>query len=400
MSRTSYQTDKTGGQIAIAVRAHLAIVILTCTYGGGHSRVAEVLADEFRRLSPGCRVEIYDYIEAFVGRRRNLLLSACYVGSVRWAPWLYRWFYRATDAIPPDSSLHRRLNSLGKRRFADFLRAQRPDLVVCTYCLPAGACSELKGAGWLDLPCATVITDHAAHSQWIHPHVDLYLVSSERVRAAVVARGVPPQRVLATGIPVAPGIAPAPHRDELRRRYGLDPTLPTILVMVGAANLLRRARDVCRRLIDLHRPVQLLFVCGRDEALRRSLAALAAGSRHPVRVFGYVSEIPELMALSDLLVSKAGGVTTAEALAAELPMVIIYPIPGQEEDNAVFLQEVGAAWVAPTLRELPALVSEVLAQPERLAAMRQAARRVKRPEAARQGAAAILELVPAVARRS
>jgi processive 1,2-diacylglycerol beta-glucosyltransferase len=109
-------------------------------------------------------------------------------------------------------------------------------------------------------------------------------------------------------------------------------------------------------------------------------------------VFGYVREIPELMALSDVMVSKAGGVTTSEALA-ELPMVIIHPIPGQEEDNAAFLQEVGAALVAPTLRDLPGVVSDLLADHERLACMRHAARRVKRPDAARQGVAAMLALI-------
>jgi processive 1,2-diacylglycerol beta-glucosyltransferase len=377
----------------ITTRTCPTIVILSCSYGGGHTRVAEVLAEEFHRVSPGCRVEIYDYIDSFVGRFRNLVLTRCYFGSVRWVPWLYSWFYQATSTIPPESFGQRWINHLGKQRLARFLNARRPDLVVCTYCLPAGAFSELKGEGRTNLPCATVITDHAVHSQWIHPHVDLYLVSSTRVRTGVLARGLPPRRVLATGIPVVSALASAPDREKLRRQYGLDPALPAVLVMVGAYNLLRGALGVYECLVNLSCPMQLVVVCGRDEVLRRSIADLVREANCPVRVFGYVKEIPALMTLSDLMVSKAGGVTTSEALAAELPMVIIHPIPGQEEENAAFLQEVGAALVAPTLRDLPRLVSELLADRESLACMRRAARRVKRPDAARQGVAAMLALM-------
>jgi processive 1,2-diacylglycerol beta-glucosyltransferase len=117
--------------------------------------------------------------------------------------------------------------------------------------------------------------------------------------------------------------------------------------MVGAYNLMRGALDVYRSMVQLPRPAQLLFVCGKDEHLRQAVEHLAQRASMPMRVFGYVREIPQLMALSDLMVSKAGGVTTAEALAAELPMVIVNPIPGQEEENAAFLQAVGAAIMAP-----------------------------------------------------
>jgi processive 1,2-diacylglycerol beta-glucosyltransferase len=246
------------------------IVILSCRYGGGHQRVAEVLADELRRRSPGCHIEIHDYIETFIGHRYNLIFTALYFGSVRWVPWLYRWFYRTTSAISPQSFLQRCINTLGKRRLAAWLHAHTPDLMVCTYCLPAGGLSELKRAGQTEVSCVTVITDHAIHSQWIHPGIDLYLVSSEYVRDGLVAHGIPPERVLPTGIPVACEAAFTPNRQALRRQYGLSPGLPTVLVMVGAYNLMRGALDVCRTLIERRRPTQYLFVCGKDERLRLS----------------------------------------------------------------------------------------------------------------------------------
>ena len=228
--------------------SRLHIVILSCNYGGGHHRVAEVLGHELRQRSPGCRVEIYDYIETCIGHWYNVTFTSLYFGSVRWAPWLYRWFYQATSAISSHSPVQRFINSLGKRRFAAILQAQRPDIVVCTYCLPAGGMSELKREGRTDVPCVTVVTDHAVHSQWIHPGIDLYLVSSDQVRDGMVAHGLLPDRVLSSGIPVAPAFGTPLQPQPLRRQYGLDPTLPTILVMVGAHNLMRGALNVYRNM--------------------------------------------------------------------------------------------------------------------------------------------------------
>jgi processive 1,2-diacylglycerol beta-glucosyltransferase len=163
---------------------------------------------------------------------------------------------------------------------------------------------------------------------------------------------------------------------------------------VGAHNLMRGALDVYRSVVELPRPAQLLFVCGKDERLRQVIEQLAQRAPMPVRVFGYVREIPQLMAMSDLMISKAGGVTTSEALAAELPMVLINPIPGQEEENTTFLLSAGAAIIAPRPAALRSLIADLLDHPERLARLREGARRVKRPDAAALAAEAILSLTP------
>ncbi|MDQ7857713.1 MAG: glycosyltransferase [Armatimonadota bacterium] len=369
-----------------------SIAFLSCNYGGGHNRVAEVLAREVRARRPEARIQVLDYIETFVGHAQNVLSTFCYVTAVRRAPWTWRWFYRATSRIPYDSPTQRALNSLGKARLERFLAAQRPDLVVCTYCVPAGAISELRAAGRTAVPCATVITDHAVHSQWIHPHVDQYLVSSDYVRAGLVARGVPPDRVATTGIPIDPRFGVPHDVRALRRRYGLHPDVPVILVMVGAANLLRRAADVYRALAELPVDAQVVWVCGRDERLRRTLEALAPRARNPVTVLGYVEEVHELMAAATLMVSKAGGVTTSEAFAAELPVVVINPIPGQEEENVRFVEHLGAGVQARSVADLGRIVTDLLSSPGRLDAMRAAAARVKRPDAAARAAEIILRV--------
>jgi processive 1,2-diacylglycerol beta-glucosyltransferase len=362
------------------------IAVFSCNFGGGHNRVAEVLAHEMSSRVPNSHVEVFDYIEQFVGHASNVVSTLFYTASVRRAPWAWRWFYQATSAIPYDSRTQRALNRLGRARLETFLATRRPSLVVCTYCVPAGAMSDLKKESRTKVPCVTVVTDHAIHSQWVHPYVDRFIVSSEYVRDGLIQRGIPAAHVAATGIPIDPRFAEAPDRETLRRKHGVDPFRPAILVMVGAVNLLRDAMRVYEAVADLPRDIQLLFVCGRDETLRRTLEARTSSARNPVRVFGFVDHVHELMACSTLMVSKAGGVTTSEALAAELPVVVVNPIPGHEEENVRFLEQEGAGVRPRDIDDLVRTVVSLLDEPARLGAMRAAVRRLKRPDAAARAA--------------
>jgi processive 1,2-diacylglycerol beta-glucosyltransferase len=238
-----------------------------------------------------------------------------------------------------------------------------------------------------------VLTDYAVHSQWIHPHVDLYCVASEEVRAGLVDRGVPAQRIRVTGIPVDPAFAEPLDRREVARRLGLEPARTTVLVMAGAYAMLGGILEVHRVLLTLPHRVQAVFVCGRDQALVERLRQRSR-RRPDFHVHGFVSNVHEWMAAADLLVTKAGGITVSEALVRELPMVIYRPIPGQEEWNTRMLVTAGAAHVARGPEELARVLERLLADPAALESMRAAARRVRRPNAAREAAEAILQLLP------
>lgn len=377
--------DRTGGQAP-------SLLVLSASYGGGHQRVAEVLEAAWRRSSPRVRVEVVDFFERFVNPALNRFTRTLYVRSVRHAPRLWGAFYYATGNIRPDSGTQRFINRLGKARLLAYLRQYNPHGVVSVHPTPAGSLSELKGEGKVSQPSAVVMTDYAVHSQWIHPHVDLYCVASEEVRAGLADRGVPPQRIRVTGIPVDPAFAEPLDRAEVARKLGLDPARATVLVMAGAYAMLGGIVDVHRVLLGLPRPVQAVFVCGRDEALVRRLRQRSR-RRPDVHVHGFVSNVHEYMAAADLLVTKAGGITVSEALVRELPMVVYRPIPGQEEWNTRMLVAAGAALVARDPEELAQVLQRLLADPAALEAMRQAARRIRRPHAAREAADAILQLV-------
>jgi len=256
----------------------------------------------------------------------------------------------------------------------------RPDAVITVHATPAVAMAALATSGRRLPPHTTAVTDFVAHSQWMPSPVDRYCVAAEEVRNEFVARGLPPERVIVTGVPVREEFARAVDADAARRALGLSPGLPTIVAMAGTQGSLGRLRDVTRALLTMERPMQAVVVAGRDERLRASLARLAGTS--PVRVVGFVEDVPTLLAAADLLVTKAGGMTLAEATAAEVPLLLYGSLPGQERGNERFASRAGIALVARSRGALRRLLDRAVGDPDTVARLHGSLRRLRRPDAA------------------
>ena len=375
------------------------LTILSCNYGGGHRRVGEAVAAEWEARTGG-RAEIVDYFARFVHPVFDAVTKFSYIQSVRRAPVMYGMFYKATGEIKPDSLVQRAINRMGFERLDQYLRTERPEVVCCVHCTPAGTMSDLHIAGRTTVPCLTVITDYVTHSQWIHPGVQRYAVPAASVRDGLIARGIPPARITVTGIPIERKFLRPLDRQALMRKFGLVPGRPTVLVMAGAYAMLGGVGDVVRVLARFPRPLQVLVVCGHDRRMTEQVRARGAEGPHPFNVFGYVDNVEELMAVSDLLITKAGAVTVTEALMLRLPMLIYRPIPGQEEGNTVYLLEHGAALAPRTPAMLHEMLEQLLADPARLQRMRQTATTLARPGATEQVVAqlAVLATEPRVDR--
>jgi processive 1,2-diacylglycerol beta-glucosyltransferase len=252
--------------------------------------------------------------------------------------------------------------------------------------------AALKARGRLRARLAVVVTDFDVHGLWVVPHVDRYFVALEETRRHLVRLGVPPARITVSGIPIDPVFADPRNALAMARKHGLDPARWRILVTAGGFGVGPVERLV-NALLDLRHSAQVVVICGRSAELKQRLDALAAmrPADGPVtlRAVRYTRAMDEYMAAADLLVGKPGGLTTAEALARGVPMVIVNPIPGQEERNADHLLEAGAAIRGNNLPALAWNVDALLDDPERLAAMRAAARRLARPAAARAIVAAL-----------
>lgn len=371
----------------------LSVLILSAAYGSGHVQAARALEDALRELAPDTRVRTLEYFETFVSLTWSKVIQASYLGSITHAPQLYGAFYDLTGQVQPDSLVQKALNLLGRDNFEGHLAENHYDVIVSVYPTPSGALSELRGKGRVDIPYATLITDYAVHSQWIHPNCDLFMIAAPDVAEEVAARGIAPSRIVVTGLPVNPKFSLPVAREAAAGVFGLDPRRFTVLVVAGAFGATPGAKDQLETLFTLQGDWQAVFVCGKNDRLYRSAsAAVPAKLKDRILVTGFTDKMDILLAASDVLVTKAGGLTVSEALVRSVPMVIFRPIPGQEQANTHYLVKHDAALVADDRKSLHVALRSLIDDPVRHQEMRRAAAALSRPDAARRAAQATLAL--------
>ncbi len=358
------------------------VLILTASYGSGHKRVAATLAAEFRRA--GARAQVVDHFHDLVHPEFDRLTRSLYYAVLRRAPVLWGIAYWLGDQLSVSSPLLMGINRLGTRRLAELMASDRPDHVVSVHPTPVAALSQLRSRG-LPMPShTTVFTDFVAHTQWIYLHLDRYCVPAEEIARDLTARGVPRERVVVTGIPVGREFMELSERAQARLALGLSPRLPVLLFMDGSGGGFGRLEEAVRTLLRMEEPLQAVVVTGREERLEARLRELASGRESRVKIFGYVDNVRQLMAAADFLVTKAGGLTVGEALAAELPMICFGSLPGQEARNERFAAMAGVALVARSGAQLERVIGAALRDPVLLRNMRERVRLYRRPHAAAQ----------------
>jgi processive 1,2-diacylglycerol beta-glucosyltransferase len=270
-----------------------------------------------------------------------------------------------------------------------------PDAVVCTQAFACGVIASWKRSlGGPGPVLVGVLTDFVAHRYWADPDVDLYIAPNEETRQNLIAQGVLAERVKALGIPIREQFLQPVDRSAVLKALGLKPELPKVLVMGGSLGLVPM-KSVIRKLDKLPQPFEIIAVTGQNEELKQQLQRKGGTLRHSTRILGFVDNVHELMEIAEMVVTKPGGITTAEALAKNLPMIIINPIPGQEAKNTEFLLRHGVAVEAATASDVMLFVDEFLRNPAKLRQMRDAARAVARPHAAGQAAQEIFSLLSA-----
>ncbi len=361
----------------------MRILIATVTAGGGHLAAAAALDEAWCTLRPDDVVERVDLVKFFSPLHRKIHAEG-YVKLVERAPELWGMIFAKTD----NPAVARRLNriqqlfpSRSRGRFARFVKQFRPDVVLCTHYAPVEALGEMRQTQKGKSPLvASIVTDFEAHALWMDAGVDLYCVAAEETKARLVARGAIAANVVATGIPIAAKFAAKLDARAVRKTLGMRDDLPALLVLSGGFGM-GPVGKILRELDKVEREFQILVVCGRNEQLRRELAT--EDRKHPTRVLGFASNMHELMAVADLIITKPGGLTSSEALALGKPLFILDPIPGQEAANSDFLLERGAAVKVNRVEDLPFRIEQLLGA-KKLGEMAKAAKALGRMKAAEE----------------
>ena len=364
------------------------VVILTTSFGAGHFKAAQAVEQALKQSNTTVQTRVIDSFTTAAPRITRAVIGL-YLAILARVPslygMLYRWGNHAKTALVGRNFMSIRLAVSTETQLADF----PPQSIICTHASPTGAICQLKKQGKLKVPVIAAITDFVVHRFWIYDEVDLYTVMHEQTAQGLLAAGVAPDKIQVAGIPIAANFRVAPPKVELQRKLGLAADMPAVLVMGGGTGALPMDNIVT----ELNRckiPLQLLVVAGRNEPLRRRLQEIT--SVNVVHVFGFVDNIHELMGAADLLVTKPGGLSAAEALAMGLPMVLFRPIPGQEEGNANFLSEAGVACCVRELSELVSVTENLLQNPAQRNMMRYKAQKLAKPQAAEAVASFALSL--------
>lgn len=363
------------------------VLILTASYGSGHNVAAHSLAAAFARV--GVETRVVDHFRELVRPAFEQATRALYYAMLRRLPAVWGLAYALGDRMTSDSPLTFGVTRLGAGRLARLLASLAPDAVVTVHATPAVAMAALAERGVPVPPHTTVVTDFVAHSQWIARRVDRYCVAADEVKHEFIARGIPAERIVVTGVPLRPEFETPVDPAAARDAFGLSRTLPVVLAMAGAQGAFGHLPDVARAFTRTPRPFQGIIVAGQDGRVETAVRRITAGTA--IRTHGYVGDIRRLLAAADVLVTKAGGMTLAEAMAAQVPLVLYGSLPGQERRNARFASRNGIALVARSPRELARVLERALGDPELLERLRQQMRRLARPDASHRVASVVLE---------
>jgi processive 1,2-diacylglycerol beta-glucosyltransferase len=372
------------------------VLILSASSGAGHIRAGQALEKAFHAHG-NCEVAHVDALR-YVSKLFERIYNKAYIEMVNRAPDLMGLLYQRTDK--PWSQQRQRLamDRLNTQPMIRMLKKVQPDLCVATHFLPAEILAWLIAKEKLMARHVIVVTDYDVHASWLCRAVDRYYVAIQEALEYLTRIGVPREKLKVAGIPIDPSFEQSVSAQAARQKLGLTVSEPVLLLSAGGYGV-GPVEQLVRDLLHVGKPWQIVAIAGKSEPLKKRLDALArssgktpSGEPRLVAV-GFTTEMDQYMAAADLLIGKAGGLTTSEALARELPMALIEPIPGQEERNADHLLEAGAAIRCNNLPAAAWKIARLMDQPEKLAAMRRAAAAMARPDAARRIAHDALELL-------
>jgi len=375
------------------------ILILSVSAGAGHARAAEAIrahAALHDVTSTVVHLDVMDYATA--GFRK--IYTDFYIKLVNKAPTLWGYLYNFTNEAKRDSSIEQLRRCLERWNAKGLLQAIsdfQPDAIICTHFLPAEMLARLIARRELSCPVWVQVTDFDLHRMWVHEGMTGYFAANEEVAFRMRAQGIAAERIHVTGIPIMPAFAQNISREVCVKALGLDPNKLTFMLMGGGAGLgnmevlashLLRMNGACGQRDD---EFQLIVLTGKNTQSLHALQHLAKDYPHRLFPCGFTTQVERLMVCADLIITKPGGLTTSECLALGLPMIVNAPIPGQEERNADYVMEQGAALKAVDSLALEFRLRELISHPEKLLAMRAQAQRLGRPYAAQTVFACVIE---------
>lgn len=358
----------------------MKVLVLTLSFGSGHVRAAQAVAEELGRQAPASKVLVVDAL-AECGSLFRVCYEWPYWLMLRYAPGLWDRFSTARVSQKHEGTAPAWAFRMGCPKVFATIKSFDPDVIVAAEVAACEMAAIARRLGLTRAPILSVITDYEAEPIWVQPEVDAFTVPDESVRAELISWGAPANRISICGIPVDPAFDAVHDPKAVRLRYGISDRAPMVLLMGGGMGP-TRMDQVAAMLCTSGVPMRIVAVSGHDRRVQKKLSQLRAEAPVSLRVVGWTDDVAALMQTATLLITKPGGLTISEAALCGLPAVLFDSLPGPEQRNAARLASGGAALITQGVEETVAAVISLLRDEQTRRGMSLKARQLASPDAA------------------
>ena len=357
----------------------MKILVVYASAGAGHRKAAEAVYNYLKEHYKGLDLTIIDAL-----KKTNLFFSSSYNWGynllINRAIFIWRLFFWLTDfryLRPITRRIATFVNWVNTRKFLKFLIQENPDFIISTHFLPSEIICLLKNRQKIKSKLITVITDFGVHPYWISKGTDIYVVASGLTKERLIREGIAQDAIKVFGIPVEAKFSRKLDKTELCKKLDLDENKFTVMLMTGSFGIgpLEEITEA------LHKEAQVLVVCAKNKKVYEKLKNKNLSN---VRVFGFIDNVEELMAVSDLIITKPGGLTISELLNMELFPLFVSRIPGQESANVEVLAKYGVGLYAESIEEIKNIALDLKDHPQKLQDLKEDIRKIKKPFASRE----------------
>ncbi len=363
----------------------MKVLIFYASYGGGHLNAAKSIENCIKNNYKNIDVEMIDCMK-YVNKTIEKITTAAYREMAKKMPWAWGRIY--SDAQKgPLAHITSRSNKIMAIKLLQLLREKKPDLIISTHPFGSQMCSYLKRKNKITAKIATILTDFAPHDQWLvgHESTDYFFVAHDKMKDYLISKNVDKNSIFVTGIPISDGFKKQYNKDEILKEFNLSKEKFTVLFFGGGEFGLGKTRtsqifeDFVRETKISN--IQIIAISGKNSKMKASFEEIVTNNKakENVVILEFTNKVPELMSISNMVVTKPGGLTTSESLASHLPMVVINPIPGQEEENAEFLESKGiAVWIKKNDNSQE-IIEKLLSDKEKLEKMKENTKILAKP---------------------
>lgn len=371
------------------------VLITYASAGDGHKKAAEAIYESFINLNyPHVKVTLVDALD-YSTDFFSFGYKKAYEVMIKYIPWLWGFFYHILNnrlffAIA--APFRRFSNGLNSRKLEEFILKENFDLILSTHFFAPEVISYLKGQGLSQSRLWSIVTDFQPHRFWIAKNIDRYFVASDITKKGFIEMGISKDKITVSGIPIAGKFSNLPSKEPARSSICLAEDKFTVLLMGGGLGV-GPIEKIFSGLEKLDFDFQIIAVCGRNKSLAKRIGHLSTNSDKKTLVYGFSSQIDILMASSDIMISKTGGATVSESLAAGLPMIIIRPIPGQEAGNAKFLCDNGVGFRVKRPDQVNGIIAGFFQSKDHINRLKNSIVRLSKPHAAEDIVMLSMEIV-------